>query len=225
MLLSPPSPHRVEIEHLVRRAIYQRLGRVPPHSAQAPNPLLVNVSARHCHLTSEAVEILFGDRAKLTPMKWLYQKDQFAAKETVTLIGPRSRVISNLRILGPCRDFNQIELALTDSIALGFEVPIRQSGVIRETPGCMLMGPAGFFELKEGVIRAAPHAHMNPEDAAFYGVKQGDFMRLRVGGACAVTFERLLVRVHPDFKLEVHIDTDEGNACALRPDTPVELLK
>jgi putative phosphotransacetylase len=225
MLPSPLLPHRLEIEHLVRRAIYQRLGKAPPHSAQAPNPLLVNVSARHCHLTSEVVEILFGQGAKLTPMKWLYQKDQFAAKETVTLIGPRSRVISNLRILGPCRDFNQIELALTDSIALGFEVPIRQSGVIRETPGCMLMGPAGFFELKEGVIRAAPHAHMNPEDAAFYGVKQGDFMRLRVGGACAVTFERLLVRVHPDFKLEVHIDTDEGNACALRPDTPVELLK
>ena len=225
MSLPPPSPHRVEIEHLVRRAIYQRLGQSAPHSAQAPNPLLVNVSARHCHLTPEAVEVLFGPGATLTPMKWLYQKDQFAAKETVTLIGPRSRVISNLRILGPCRDFNQIELALTDSIALGFEIPIRQSGAIKETPGCMLMGPAGFFEMKEGVIRAAPHAHVNPDDAAFYGVKQGDFMRLRVGGPCAVTFERLLVRVHQDFKLEVHIDTDEGNACALESDTPVELLK
>ena len=225
MSLPPLSPHRVEIEHLVRRAIYQRLGQSAPRSAQAPNPLLVNVSARHCHLTPQAVEVLFGPGATLTPMKWLYQKDQFAAKETVTLIGPRSRVISNLRILGPCRDFNQIELALTDSIALGFEIPIRQSGAIKETPGCMLMGPAGFFEMKEGVIRAAPHAHMNPEDAAFYGVKQGDFMRLRVGGPCAVTFERLLVRVHPDFKLEVHIDTDEGNACALESDTPVELLR
>jgi putative phosphotransacetylase len=225
MSLPPPSPHRVEIEHLVRRAIYQRLGQSAPHSAQAPHPLLVNVSARHCHLTPEAVAVLFGQGATLTPMKWLYQKDQFAAKETVTLIGPRSRVISNLRILGPCRDFNQIELALTDSIALGFEIPIRQSGAIKETPGCMLMGPAGFFEMKEGVIRAAPHAHMNPADAAFYGVKQGDFMRLRVGGPCAVTFERLLVRVHPDFKLEVHIDTDEGNACALESDTPVGLLK
>ncbi len=224
MSLPPPSPHRVEIEHLVRRAIYQRLGKSAPLSAQAPNPLLVNVSARHCHLTAEAVEVLFGKGATLTPMKWLYQKDQFAAKETITLIGPRSRVISNLRILGPCRDFNQIELALTDSIALGFEIPIRQSGLIKETPGCMLMGPAGFFEMKEGVIRAAPHAHMNPDDAAFYRVQPGDFMRLRVGGPCAVTFERLLVRVHQDFKLEVHIDTDEGNACALESDTPVELL-
>ncbi len=224
-MLAPPQPHPAEIEHLVRRALYQRLGRVAPLQVRAPNPLLVNVSARHCHLTPEAVEILFGKGRKLTPKKWLYQKDQFAAEERVTLIGPRSRVISNLRILGPCRDFNQVELALTDSIALGFEIPVRQSGNIKGTTGCMLMGPAGFLELTEGVIRAAPHVHMHPDDTAFYGVKAGDFMRLRIGGPCAVTFERLLVREHVDFKLEVHIDTDEANACDLRPDTPVELLK
>jgi putative phosphotransacetylase len=225
MSLPPPLPHRVEIEHLVRRSIYQRLGRNPPRTALAPNPLLVNISARHCHLTQAAVEALFGKGATLTPMKWLYQKGQFAAKETVTLVGPRSRVISNLRILGPCRTLNQVELALTDSIALGFDAPIRFSGNIAGTPGCMLMGPNGFFEMREGVIRAAPHVHMHPDDAAFYGVKAGDFMRLRIGGPCATTFDRLLVRVDPEFKLEVHIDTDEGNACALQPDTPVELLK
>ncbi len=225
MSLPPPSPHRVQIEHLVRRAIYQRLGQTPPQSAQAPNPLLVNISARHCHLTPQAVEALFGKGATLTPMKWLYQKDQFAAKEMVTLIGPRSRVISNLRILGPCRDLNQVELALTDAIALGFDIPVRPSGNIKGTPGCMLMGPNGFFEMPDGVIRAAPHVHMHPDDAAFYGVKQGDYMRMRVGGPCAVTFDRMLVRVSPDFKLEVHIDTDEGNACVFGPDTPVELLK
>ena len=225
MQLSPPKPNRAEIEHLVRRALYQRLGRPVPRSALAPHPLLVNVSARHCHLTPQAVEALFGKGRTLTPMKWLYQKDQFAAEETVTLIGPRSRVISNLRILGPCRDFNQVELALTDSIALGFDVPVRLSGNITGTPSCMLMGPAGFLEMPEGVIRAAPHAHMSPADAEFYGVKSGDHMRLKIGGPCAITFERLLVRVHADFKLEVHIDTDEGNACALAADTPVELLK
>jgi putative phosphotransacetylase len=158
-------------------------------------------------------------------MKWLYQKDQFAAKETVTLIGPRSRVISNLRILGPCRDLNQVELALTDAIALGFDIPVRSSGNIAGTPGCMLMGPAGFFEMKEGVIRAAPHVHLHPDDAAFYGVKAGEYLRLRVGGPCATTFDRVLARVHADFKLEVHIDTDEGNACALEPGTPVELVR
>jgi putative phosphotransacetylase len=224
-MLAPPKPHRAEVEHLVRRALYGRLGRPAPRGALAPHPLLVNVSARHCHLTPQAVETLFGPGRKLTPMKWLYQKDQFAAQETLTLIGPRSRVISNLRILGPCRDLNQVELALTDAVALGFDIPVRLSGNIAGTPGCMLMGPAGFLELPEGVIRAAPHVHMSPDDAAFHGVKAGDFMRLRIGGDCGVTFERLLVRVHPDFKLEVHIDTDEGNACALRPGTPVELLR
>ena len=225
-MLAPTSlPHRAEVEHVVRRVLYERLGRTLPRAALAPNPLVVNVSARHCHLTPAAVETLFGRGRTLTPMKWLYQKGQYAAQESVTLIGPRSRVISNLRILGPCRELNQVELALTDAIALGFEIPVRLSGNIAGTPGCMLMGPNGFLEMKEGVIRAAPHVHMSPDDAAFYGVKQGDYMRLRIGGSCATTFDRLLVRVHADFRLEVHIDTDEGNACALQPYTPVELLK
>lgn len=158
-------------------------------------------------------------------MKWLYQDGQYAAKETVTLIGPRSRVISNLRILGPCRDINQVELAFTDSIALGFDAPVRLSGDIAGTPGAMLMGPYGFFEMPEGVIRAAIHVHMHPDDAAAYGVKHKDYIKLKVGGPCPLTFEKLLVRVDESFKLEVHLDTDEGNACGLKPDTPVELLK
>jgi putative phosphotransacetylase len=195
-----------------------------PRSVRAPRPLVVNVSARHCHLSPQAVEALFGKGYQLQPMKWLYQDGQYAAKESVTLIGPRSRVISNLRILGPCRDFNQVELAMTDAISLGFDIPVRQSGTIKDSPSCMLMGPAGFFEMPEGVIRAAPHVHMHPDDAAFYSVKQGDYMRLRVGGPCAMTFDKLLVRVSKDFKLEVHIDTDEGNACGLSADTPCELL-
>ena len=135
---SPTLPHRAVIEHLVRQAIYQRLGKPLPKPAAAPNPLVVNISARHCHLTQEAVDALFGKGYQLKVHKWLYQEGQFAAKETVTLVGPRSRVISNLRILGPCRDLNQIELALTDAIALGFDIPIRSSGNIAGTPGCML---------------------------------------------------------------------------------------
>ena len=225
MVAPSPTTHRAVVEHLVRQAVYSRLGKPLPTSAAAPNPLLVNISARHCHLTQDAVETLFGKGHKLTVHKWLYQEGQFAAKETLTLIGPRSRVISNLRILGPCRDLNQVELALTDAIALGFDIPIRQSGNIKGTPGCMLMGPHGFFEMPEGVIRAAPHVHMHPDDAAFYNLKPGSFVRLRISGPCAMTFDRVLVRVSPDFKLEVHIDTDEGNACALAPGTPVELLQ
>lgn len=220
-----PSPHRAVVEHLVRQEVYRRLGKPLPRSASGPSPLLVNVSARHCHLTPAAVEALFGPGHQLTPYKWLYQDGQYAAKESVTLIGPRSRVISNLRILGPCRSLNQVELAYTDSISLGFDIPLRSSGNIQGTTGAMLMGPAGFFEMKEGVIRALRHVHMGPPDAAFYGVKNGDNMRLRIGGGCGVVFERLLVRVDPSFKLEVHIDTDEGNACNLQPDTPCELVR
>jgi len=177
------SPNRALVEKLVAEVVYRQLGRpVTPATGNPPNPLVVNVSARHCHLTQEAVEALFGPGHKLTPMKWLYQEGQFAAKETVTLVGPRSRVISNLRILGPCRDLNQVELAFTDGIALGFKIPVRPSGQIGGTPGCMLMGPNGFFEMEEGVIRAAPHAHLSPDDAAWYGVKAGDMMKLRIGG-------------------------------------------
>lgn len=225
MAAPAPALHRAVVEHWVRQAVYQRLGKPLPRSAVAPNPLVVNVSARHCHLTQETVETLFGKGHQLTVWKPLYQEGQFAAQETVTLIGPRSRVISNLRILGPCRTLNQVELAYTDAIALGFEIPLRLSGNIDGTPGGMLMGPAGFFEMNQGVIRALRHVHMHPEDADFYGVKNGDDMKLKVGGPCAVAFDKLLVRVDKSYKLEVHIDTDEGNACDLQPHTPCELVK
>ena len=160
-MVTPSSTvHRAVVEHLVRQAVYQRMGKPLPRTATAPHPLVVNVSARHCHLTPQAVETLFGKGRQLTPWKALYQEGQFAAKETVTLIGPRSRVISNLRILGPCRTLNQIELAYTDAIALGFEIPLRLSGNIEGTPGCMLMGPAGFLR-NEGRrhSRAAPRSY------------------------------------------------------------------
>lgn len=217
--------HRAVVEHMVRQAVYQRLGRPLPRPAAAPNPLVVNVSARHCHLTQEAVEVLFGTGHQLTVHKWLYQDGQFAAKETLTLIGPRSRVISNLRILGPCRTLNQVELSYTDGIALGFELPLRMSGDIKGTLGGMLMGPAGFFEMEQGVLRALRHVHMSPTDAGYYGVKAGEEMKLKIGGACGLTLDKMLVRVDKSFKLEVHIDTDEGNACNLQPGTPCELTK
>ena len=225
MSVSAPSMHRAAVEHLVRRVVYERLGKAMPRAVAGPHPLIVNVSARHCHVTQEAVDALFGQGHSLQVHKRLYQDGQFAAQETVTLIGPRRRVISNLRILGPCRAFNQVELAYTDAIALGFEVPLRVSGDIQGTPGCMLMGPAGFFEMNEGVIRAARHVHLHPDDASFHGVKAGDLMRLNIGGPCAISLDRVLCRVDPGVKLEVHIDTDEGNAGNLQPDTPCELVK
>jgi putative phosphotransacetylase len=218
------SPHRSVVEHMVRQAVYQRLGKALPKNAAAPNPLVVNVSARHCHLTQDAVDALFGKGHQLQVHKWLYQEGQFAAKETVTLVGPRSRVISNLRILGPCRNLNQVELAYTDGIALGFDLPLRSSGDIKGSLGGMLMGPAGFFEMESGIIRALRHVHMSPTDADYYGVKPGDWMKLRIGGDCGISLDRMLCRVDKSFKLEVHIDTDEGNACNLQANTPCELV-
>ena len=218
-------PHRAVVEHLVRQSVYAKLGKPLPKVAASRNPLVVNVSARHCHLTQEAVDALFGKGHKLQVHKWLYQEGQFAAKETVTLIGPRSRVISNLRILGPCRNLNQVELAYTDGIALGFDLPLRPSGNIKGTPGGMLMGPEGFFEMPDGIIRALRHVHMHPTDTEFYRVKAGDWMKLTIGGDCGIVLDRMLVRVDPAFKLEVHIDTDEGNACNLQPNTPCELVQ
>lgn len=210
---------------MVREQVYAQMGLALPKSAATQNALVVNVSARHCHLSPEAVEQLFGPGYELTPMKWLYQEGAYAAQETVTLIGPRSRVISNLRILGPCRDFNQVELAFTDAIALGFNIPIKMSGDIEGTPGCMLMGPNGYFQMEQGVIRAMPHAHMHPDDAAHYGVKHRDILKMKVHGECPMTFDNIIVRVDDSFKFEVHIDTDEGNACHLKPDTFCELIK
>jgi putative phosphotransacetylase len=218
-------PSKVEIEQFVRQSVYKHLDIPLPRQEMAPNPLVVNVSARHCHLTQDAVEALFGAGHQLTPMKWLYQEGQYAAKESVTLIGPRSRIISNLRILGPCRDIDQVELAYTDARALGFDIPVRQSGDIANTPGCMLMGPNGYFKMEQGVIRAAIHVHMHPDDASYYQVKDKDFMKLKVYGECGATFDRVFVRVKPDFKLEVHLDTDEGNACGLGADSLCELIK
>jgi putative phosphotransacetylase len=221
---SPIAPSRAAVEQLVRQAVYARLGAAKDRGGQ-PNPLMVSVSARHCHVTQEALDQLYGPGYQLTVHKPLYQTGHFAANETVTIIGPRSRMISNLRILGPVRPYTQVELAYTDGIALGFDLPHRISGNIKGTLGAMLMGPAGYYEMREGVIRAMRHVHMGPADAAYFGVKAGDQMKLQIGGDASITLNQMLVRIEPNSKLEVHIDTDEGNACHLLPDTPVELVR
>jgi putative phosphotransacetylase len=219
---APPRLTRSQVEEIVRQVVSERLA-TPRDGARA---LVVHASARHVHLCREDLDRLFGPGYELTVERPLYQPGNFAAKETVTLIGPRSRLISNLRILGPLRSRTQIELAFTDAVSLGYEdVPIRLSGNLDGTPGAVLMGPQGVVELKEGVIRAAMHAHMNPDEAAYYGVRQGDLMKLRVGGDAGVTFERVHVRVDPTYRLEVHMDTDEANACGLRFAREIGLFK
>jgi len=209
------------IESLVRMAVQRALAG----SASKPN-LVVSISARHIHLTDEHVEKLFGAGKILTPEKSLYQDGFYAAAETVMIVGPRRRMLPNVRVLGPTRKASQVELAYTDAISLGIDAPVRHSGDIAGTPGCVLVGPAGAVELTHGVIRAARHVHINARDCAFYGVKNGDLMTLRVKAPqCSVTFEDLLVREDVAAKLEVHIDTDEGNACDLDRATSIELKK
>ena len=213
------------VQKLVRQALESRLGNGHAGNGKAGPELVVNVSARHCHVTQEDLERLFGPGHKLTPYKWLYQDGFFAAEEAVTIIGPRQRMITGLRILGPCRDHSQVELAFTDAILLGLDVPVRKSGDHRDSPGCYLMGPRGMIRLERGVIRHERHVHMGPSDAAWYGVKDGDRVHLKVKSTCSAVLEDLLVRLAPAAKLEVHLDTDEGNACDLEHATHLELFK
>jgi len=218
---------RNTVESLVREIVLKRRGTCPgKDAAAAGSQLVVNASARHMHLSQADLETLFGPGHQLKPMRSLYQPGNFAAEETVVLVGPRGRLISNLRILGPLRSASQIELAFTDALTLGIKnLPVRLSGDIEGTPGAFVMGPHGVVELKQGVIRAAIHVHMSPADAEFHGVRHRDVMRLKVGDGTGVTFNQVHVRVNPASRLEVHMDTDEANACALHLAKQVELIK
>lgn len=228
---------RSEVEALVREVLRQRLrGQINPppvrersntdrQAGGAPNPLVVNVSARHMHATPADVEALFGPGATLTKLKDLYQQGEFASEQLVTLVGPRQRIIPNVRILGPARNYSQVELSYTDGVYLGIDLPLRISGDHKDTPGITVLGPKGAITLSKGVIRAERHAHMSEADMAHYGVKDGDYMKLRIEGPCGLVFDRVRVRYHPKVILEVHIDTDEGNACDLESATRMELLK
>ena len=214
---------RADIEQLVRSILTQQSSSTPDAK---PNPLVVNISARHVHLTDEHVETLFGKGRTLTPTKDLYQDGYYAAEETVAVVGPRRRMLPNVRVLGPCRGDSQVELAFTDGISLGIDLPVRISGNIEGTPGCVLVGPAGVVELEQGVIRAMRHVHMGPSDLTYYGVSNGEMMNLRIESpGCTTVLEDLVVRAADKIKLEIHLDTDEGNAINLDNATKVELLK
>lgn len=217
---------RQTVENIVRQIVLGRMGTASGSSQREYSPnLVVSISGRHVHLSDEHVETLFGRGAKLTVMKDLYQDGFFAAHETVMIVGPRKRMLPTVRILGPTRPETQVELAFTDGISLGIDMPVRESGKIEGSPGCVLVGPKGVVELKQGVIRAERHAHMSPKDAKYYGVKDKDRMSIRVHSGCTTTFENILVRVGEKIKLEVHLDTDEGNACDLEHASRVELFK
>jgi len=185
----------------------------------------VAVSARHVHLSQETVEALFGPGYQLTVKKPLSQPGQFACNETVTLMGPK-RSLENVRVLGPARALNQVEISRTDEFFLGIDAPVRASGDVANTPGIRLVGPAGTAELRQGVICAWRHIHMTPADAEFFGVHDRDVVEVAVRSEDrSLTFGDVLIRVSRDYALEMHIDTDEGNAAEISEGATGELVK
>jgi len=179
------------------------------HASKSDIP--IGVSNRHVHLSPSAVERLFGNRNALTKFKDLSQPGQFAANETLTLIGPRGR-IDRVRILGPARGSTQVEISLFDGFTLGIAPPIRNSGDIEGSPGITIQGPRGQLTIDKGVICAARHIHMHPSDAERFGVGHGQHVQVHVGGARGIRMDNVLIRVSDRFQLEMHIDLDEANA-------------
>lgn len=179
--------------------------------------VLIEVSARHVHLTAEAVEILFGVGAQLEPRNNLTQPGLFASKQHVNVVGPKG-TLNNLTILGPVRKYTQIELAKTDARVLGINAPTRMSGDLEGTPGCTLVGPAGSLEIKEGVIVAQRHIHVGGEDAEKWGLASGDVVSVAVEEepGRSLVFRDVQVRLKPRGISFVHIDTDEGNAAGIQ---------
>ena len=184
----------------------------------------VGISNRHIHLTQEAVELLFGEGHKLTKKKEL-MGGQFACEECVTIVGLKLRAIENVRVLGPVRKANQVEISQTDARKLGITVPVRESGDTVGSAPIAIVGPKGALYLKEGCIVAARHIHMSPNDANTAGVKDGDYVSVKVDNDRGTIFNKVKIRVDDSFTLEMHIDTDEANASGIGPNNKVMILK
>lgn len=212
-----------EYSGLIEKAsklVFQYLQELEEYPYQVP----VGVSARHLHLERSQVEQLFGTWYRLRPMKSLSQPGQYACEETVEIIGPKGTPLK-MRILGPERKKTQVEVSLSDSRNLGIIPPIRTSGDISGTPGIRIRGPRGEIEIREGVIIPDRHIHMTPEDARWYGVKNGERVKVQIGGARGGVIENIVIRVTTASKLDFHIDTDDANAFQLRQGQLVKIIK
>ena len=186
--------------------------------------ILVEVSARHIHVTDEQLEILYGKGYQLTVKKELSQPGQFVANERLRLVGPKGELKAS--ILGPTRKAAQVELSLTDARTLGVDAVVRESGDIAGTNGIKVIGPEGEIDLTEGLIAAKRHIHMTPADAEKFGVNNGDIVSVKVNtNGRSVVFGDTVIRVRDDFKLAMHIDTDEGNAAGMNGSVEGELIK
>lgn len=184
----------------------------------------VGISARHVHVSRADLDILFGEGYQLTVKKDLSQPGQFASEELVDVVTAKA-TFPKVRILGPERKQSQIEVSLTDAMKLGLATPVRDSGDLKGSPGVTLVGPKGKVELTEGAIAACRHIHMTPADAAEFGVKDKEIVKVSCGGDRALIFDKVLIRVNDNFKLEMHLDTDEGNASMCKNGSAVEIIK
>ena len=196
----------------ITRLVIQALGE---NSAEGRMSVPVGVSARHIHLCQADVERLFGQGYQLTKKKYL-MGGQWAANEQCTLVGLKLRAIENVRILGPVRKASQVEISATDARTLGVNAPLRESGDLAGSAPIALVGPKGAIYLNEGCIVAARHIHMTPEEAAGAGLNDGDYVSVKMGNERGAVLDKVKIRVDPSFSLEMHIDTDEANACQIK---------
>ena len=208
-----PLGTREEVERLTReviRRIKVRMGE------ELPPTIPVGISVRHVHLTPETLEQLYGpEHTTLEKMRDLVQPGSYAAQETVTVVGPRMRVIERVRVLGPLRDYNQVELSRTDGFYLGLELPVRNSGDLEGAPSVTLVGPVGSVMLEEGAIRATRHIHISPEDAERFGVQGVEMVRVVVPGPKGLIFNNVYIKAAENLVPEIHLDTDDANAADL----------
>ena len=180
--------------------------------------VVIEGSGKHCHITKETMEKLFGAGAELEIKRMLTQPGQYLAEQKIKVRGPRGE--AGMSIIGPCRKADQVELSLTDARALGFAAPIRESGAIENSPGCTLVGPCGEVDITEGVIIAKRHIHFTPEDAEKCGVKDKQIVKVKVEGERGLIFDEVVARISPDFATYMHVDYDEINAAAISGTDP-----
>ena len=185
----------------------------------------IGVSNRHIHLSKDDLETLFGKGYELTPIKELSQPGQYACKEQLTIVGPSMRPIENVRVLGPVRSASQVEISMTDSYVLKVKPPVRESGKIKGSAPIRIIGPRGVVELEEGCIIANRHIHMSPDEARVFGLNDGDYVNIDVNGTRKTRWFDVQVRVHKDFRLEMHVDTDDANAAGIGNGFKVTVVK
>ena len=193
--------------------------------AQSEGEIPVGISNRHIHLSREHVEILFGKGHQLTKLKDLSQPGQYACKEQLTIIGPSMRAIEGVRVLGPERKASQVEISRTDSYVLKVKPPVRESGDIKGSSPITIIGPCGIVTLSEGCIIANRHIHMSEDEGKAFGVRDGEYVDVELRGERRSLFYDVQIRVHKDFRLEMHIDTDDANAAGVSNGFKAKLIK